>query len=211
MSWMRILTRATGLALVAAASWSCGDVVRQSRAPVLLVIDSLSAAPGSDPNTFSNILASDVLTNVTSPAPCTVTAPCPTIFNDPGQVVLRLSLKDIGPSNAPLAPSTNNEVTINRFHVAYRRADGRNTPGVDVPYAFDGAATGTVPVTGTMTLGFQMVRNQAKQEPPLIQLATNGLFISTIADVTFYGRDQVGNDVSVTGSMEVDFANFGDK
>ena len=95
--------------------------------------------------------------------------------------------------------------------MVYRRADGRNTPGVDVPYAFDGAATGTVPLTGTMTLGFQMVRNQAKQEPPLVQLATNGLFISTIADVTFYGRDQVGNDVSVTGSMEVDFANFGDK
>jgi hypothetical protein len=34
--------------------------------------------------------------------------------------------------------------------------------------------------------------------------------ISTIADVTFYGRDQAGNDVSATGSIGIDFGNFGD-
>ncbi len=211
MSWTRILSRAAAVMALAAAGWSCGDVVRQSRAPVFLVIDSLSAAPGSDPSLFSDVLSSDVITNVTTPAPCSPQTPCPTRFSDPGQVMLRLSLKDIGPPGATLTPTTNNEVTIDRFHVAYRRADGRNTPGVDVPYAFDGAATGTVPATGTLTLGFQMVRSQAKEEAPLVQLAVNNLVISTIADVTFYGRDQVGNDISVTGSMEVDFANFGDK
>jgi hypothetical protein len=34
--------------------------------------------------------------------------------------------------------------------------------------------------------------------------------ISTIADVTFYGTDQTGNDVSVTGSISVNFADWGD-
>ena len=124
--------------------------------------------------------------------------------------MLRLSPKDIGQPGAPTTPSTNNEVTVTRVHVAYRRTDGRNIQGVDVPYAFDTATTGTVPATGLATLGFILVRNTAKQESPLIQLETNGIIISTIADVTFFGHDQVGNDISVTGSIGVDFGNFGD-
>jgi hypothetical protein len=65
-------------------------------------------------------------------------------------------------------------------------------------------------VTGTLTLGFELVRNTAKQESPLVQLETNGIIISTIADVTLYGRDQVGNDISATGSIGIAFGNFGD-
>ena len=61
-----------------------------------------------------------------------------------------------------------------------------------------------------MTIGFPLVRNTAKEESPLVQLKTNGVIISTIADVTFYGRDQVGNDISATGSIGIAFGNFGD-
>ena len=50
----------------------------------------------------------------------------------------------------------------------------------------------------------------AKQESPLVQLISSSTSITTIAEVTFYGRDQVGNDISVTGSIQVDFGNFGD-
>ena len=116
-------------------------------------------------------------------------------------------MKDI---TNPNAPSTNNAVTISRFHVEYVRADGRNTPGVDVPYPFDNAVTGTVTAGGQRTLGFEIVRSVAKREAPLVQLIDSANVISTIARVTFYGRDQVGNDVSVTGSIQIDFANFGD-
>jgi len=34
--------------------------------------------------------------------------------------------------------------------------------------------------------------------------------ISTIAQITLYGRDQAGNDVSVTGTMSVNFADWAD-
>jgi hypothetical protein len=208
---MRIINRILVTVAVAAATGSCGDVVRSGRAPVFLVIDSLGgAAGGSKSTTFTSTLSSDVITNVTQPAPCAPEHPCPTIFGDSGQVVLRLSPKDIGPVGLTVTPSTNNEVTITRVHVEYRRADGRNTPGVDVPYAFDGATTGTVPASGTATLSFVLVRNTAKQESPLVQLETNGVIITTIASVTFYGRDQVGNDISATGSIQIDFGNFGD-
>jgi hypothetical protein len=125
---------------------------------------------------------------------------------------MRLGLKDIGQPDSPASPTENNTVTISRYHVEYRRTDGRNVPGVDVPYAFDGAATASVSRAGGTTFGFELVRIQAKEEPPLRALAGGGgaITISTIADVTFYGRDQAGNDVSVTGSITVDFADWAD-
>jgi hypothetical protein len=35
--------------------------------------------------------------------------------------------------------------------------------------------------------------------------------ISTIAKVTFYGKDQTGNTVSITGQISVNFADWGDE
>jgi hypothetical protein len=110
-----------------------------------------------------------------------------------------------------VAPSANNVVTLNRYHVAYRRADGRNTPGVDVPYPFDGAITLSVAGGGAATGTFEIVRHVAKLETPLVQLQSNGTVISTLADVTFYGTDRVGNDVNVTGSIQINFGNFADQ
>jgi hypothetical protein len=198
-----------GLAIVgllAGSSAACGDMVRQGHSPMYLVIDRLEGARGgSSSPTFGTPLISDVLTNVTSPDPCSSLSPCPTIFDDLGQAVIRAAPKDI-----TVSPSTNNDVTITRYRVTYRRADGRNTPGADVPHPFDGAVTGTVPAGGTLTVGFELVRHAAKIETPLVQLVSNPNFITTLAEVTFYGRDQVGNDISVAGLVQVNFGNFGD-
>jgi hypothetical protein len=210
MIGMRIVRQAIAVAVLVAATSSCGDVIRQGRSPVYLVISSLQAAQGNHISQFGNGLSSDVLTLVTTPAPCTTTAPCQVVFGDVGQVVLRMSLKDISVGATAAVPTTNNEVTITRYHVSYRRADGRNIQGVDVPYGFDGAMAGTVPATGTLTLGFTLVRNTAKQESPLVQLISSPNIISAIADVTFYGHDQVGNQISAAGSIDVAFGNFGD-
>ena len=203
-TWIRVLA-ALALAVAAAA---CGDVVRQGRSPAMLVIDSLQGAPGGGhgANTFVGTLFSDVIVLATSPAPCTPDSPCPTVFSDSGQVVLSLAMKDV-----TVAPTSNNAITITRYTVNYRRNDGRNTPGVDVPYPFDGAVTGTINGTGSTTISFELVRHQAKETGPLVQLITTGNIITTIADVTFYGKDQVGNDVSVSGSMVIEFGNFGDQ
>jgi hypothetical protein len=161
------------------------------------------------PGTPSTTLISDVITNITTPAPCTTDAPCPTIFGDSGSATLRAPLKDVGATSG-LSPTSNNEVTINRVHVEYLRADGRNTPGVDVPYAFDSAITGTIGAGGTLTVGFELVRNVAKTESPLAQLRTSSNFISAIAKITFYGVDRVGNSIQTTGQLQIEFGNFGD-
>jgi hypothetical protein len=208
---MRIATRLIGIAALAAATVSCGDVVRQGSSPVYLVIDSLGGIRGGgSSSTATNPLISDVVTNVTSPAPCAPDAPCPTIFGDSGTVTLRAPLKDIG-ATAALAPTTNNEVTINRIRVDYKRADGRNTPGVDVPYGFDSAITGTISAGGTLTMGFELVRNVAKQEAPLAQLRTGSNTLLSIAVITFYGTDRTGNAIQATGQMSIEFGNFGDQ
>jgi len=191
---VRAVGRATALALAVLVCGSCGDTVRTSRSSSYLVIDNLAGASGVTPTTLGNVLASDVVTNGG-------------IFEDPGQVVLRVSMKDIA---APISPT--NEITITGYHVTFTRADGRDTPGVDVPYAFDGAVSGTVRGGLTTTLGFTLVRAQAKLEAPLLALrgGSGALVISTIAQVTFYGMDQAGNQVSVTGTISVNFADWAD-
>jgi hypothetical protein len=208
---MRHITRLIAIAALSAGAASCGDVVRDGRSPVFLVIDSLGAiAGGTTGGSTSSFLNSDVQRLDTKPAPCSDTSPCATTYGDAGEAVFHLSMKDIG-SAAPTSPSSNNQVTLTRYRVTYRRADGRNTQGVDVPYAFDGAATITVPATGTAKVGFELVRNAAKLEAPLVQLITNPTIITTIAEVTFYGQDLVGNAIQATGSIQVDFGNFADR
>jgi hypothetical protein len=208
---MRTSIRLIGLAALTVATVSCGDVVRQGSSPVFLVIDQLSGIRGAATvGTPSSTLISDVTTNVTSPPPCAADSPCPTIFGDNGQAILRAPLKDAGSGTASLSPTTNNEVTINQVHVEFIRADGRNTPGVDVPFAFDSAVTGTITAGGTLTVGFPLVRIVAKEESPLVQLRSSSNFISAIAKVTFYGTDRVGNAIQTTGQLSVEFGNFGD-
>ncbi len=212
MNVTRSITRLVVLASLAAATASCGDLARTGRSPVYLVIDALGArAGGSTAGQVTGFLQSDVLQLLTTPAPCSATSPCPTMFNDNGEATFHLEMKDIGSAAAPNAPSSNNQVTIRRYHVTFRRADGRNTPGVDVPYGFDGAGTITVPASGTATLGFELVRHAAKGEAPLVQLATSPTIITTIAEVTFYGEDLVGNEIQATGTIQVDFGNFADR
>jgi len=202
---MRDPIRFSVLAALVAATVSCGDAARSGRSPVFLVVNSLAAAQGNHPSAFVGTLTSDVITNVTSPPPCSTATPCPTVFNDIGQAILSLATKD-----TTIAPTSNNQVTITSYHVEYTRADGRNVQGQDVPFAFDGAVTLTLPPSGSATVAFEIVRHVAKEESPLVQLVSNSNIISTIAKVTFYGKDQVGNDVSVTGSILIDFGNFGD-
>ena len=201
--------KALAIFAVAAASIACGDMATQGRSPVQLTILSLSAASGATPDEFGATLHSDVVTNINQTVGGQQVA-VPTIFNDNGAADFGLVLKNPGSDPAtPASPSALNAVTITRYRVVYRRTDGRNTPGVDVPYAFDSAVTVTVDKDGAST-GFQLVRNSAKQEAPLRALVNNPDIIATIADVTFYGRDQAGNDVTATGSIGVDFGNFGD-
>jgi len=196
---------------VGLVSIGCGEVARTGKSPAFLIIDSLQGAAGVTPEEFGSVLQSDVETLVTSSVGGQ-TIRTPTVFNDVGQVTFRLALKNPGSPGAPLSPTTLNEITVSRYRVVFRRSDGRGTQGTDVPYSFDGAVTVTVPAGGTAVTSFDLVRHQAKREPPLSNMVGGGAarLLSTIAEVTFFGRDQAGNEVTVVGLIGVNFADFGD-
>jgi hypothetical protein len=200
-------TKVVGMAAVLLASLAsgCGEVSRNGRAPVMAVVSLLEGASGAEPQNFGTVLSSDVETVVEVDS-----VDVPTIFADNGRVTIRLQLRDPGIPGVPASPSPMNDVTFTRYRVTYKRADGRNTPGVDVPYPFDSTVTFTVAGENAATIGFLLVRHTAKSEAPLSALVQSPVIISTIAEVTFYGRDQAGNEVMATGSIGVFFGNFGD-
>jgi len=190
---------------------ACTSKQLEGQSSVYPVLDQLSAAAGVKPTEFSGLLASDVLTyvkkNINNVQVCV-----PTVYEDTGRATFHIQLKDPGSAADPIIPSPANTVTFTRYHISYVRADGRNVPGVDVPYGFDGAMQIAI-VGGNVSIGqLVIVRLQAKEEAPLLALTNGGgaRVISTIANITFYGTDAAGRAVSTTGYINVDFSDWAD-
>jgi hypothetical protein len=200
-----MITRTIAAALaVGLVAPGCSSFLTKQSASSYLILDSLQASRGSEPDEKSGQLASDVLTYVK-----VGDVRVPTVFADGLTASLRLAMKDPGSGDSVAEPSTTNFITLTRYHVRFVRSDGRNTEGVDVPYAFDGAFTLTVG-TGPASVSVTLVRVQSKSEAPLKALVGVATSISTIAEVTFYGKDQTGRDVSVAGKISVNFSDWGD-
>ena len=187
-----------GAALCLFGAVSCNELVQASRSSTILVIERIGAASGGttdDP--IPTLLNSDVLRNGG-------------VFPDIARVTTRLAFKSPGTSENPASPTSANWITITGYRVVYRRTDGRNTAGVDVPYPFEGGMTMTTLDIGTAE--FTLVRAQAKLEQPLISLRNGGgaIAISVIAEITFVGHDQTGAAISADGTIGINFADFGE-
>jgi hypothetical protein len=167
-----------------------------------IVINALEGSAG-ETTAFGTTLASDVITRVRENDPTSCT-----IWGDSGRVTMSLISKN--QSEFASTPTPLNSVTITRYRVEYLRSDrSKAEPGLDVPYAFESGLTFTVATGGTTQGGFTLVRNTAKFEAPLIALRNNSVLIDTIARVTFWGRDQSGNEVVASGDIGVTFGDFG--
>lgn len=196
--------------LAALGASGCSQYLRdQGRSPSQVTILNLEASSGAQPTAFGGTLDSDVITNVKRTVGGAEVR-IPTVFSDAGRVTMRMFLKDQGVPGVGATPTPINQVTITRYRVVYRRSDGRNTPGVDVPYPFDSATTFTIPTDASVSQSFELVRHTSKEEAPLSDLRASSVIISTVADITFYGRDMAGNEVTVAGSIGILFGNFGD-
>jgi len=194
----------TLLTAMAAATVGCG-VADQGRSAVVVRIDSLDASSGAGSQSFGGYLHSDVQTMVK-----VNNVDVPTRFSDSGRVTMSVVLRDPGSPGVANTPTELNTVTITRYRVVYRRTDGRNVQGVDVPWAFDSGMTISIPASSSIQQTFDLVRVSAKLEAPLAALIVNGQALDVIADVTFYGNDMHHNDIAVSGSIGITFANFGD-
>ncbi len=189
------------LALVLALTPACitePDTVTNDASNVLLQIVTMAgqAVDDTGPGTTESDLFSDV---------CFGTTGACSVFNDNGIVTMRAFPKDRSqPSNDI------NAVTIERYRVTYIRADGRNVAGTDVPYPFDGVANFTVSFAGEEVVRtFVVVRHQAKTESPLREIRSDiTAILSVIAQIDFYGHDGAGRSVTVTGYLNITFADF---
>jgi hypothetical protein len=103
-----------------------------------------------------------------------------------------------------------NNIVVTRYVVTYSRSDGLNAEGVDVPYTFEGSLTAQVAIGSTINATFIIVREVAKNEPPLVDLVfgTEEGVLQTTARVDFYGHDQAGRKIQATGYLTIFFANY---
>jgi hypothetical protein len=112
------------------------------------------------------------------------------------------------------------DFTVERYEVRYFRSDGRNTEGVDVPYRISGNVAQEVIEESAATMALEVVRRQAKLEPPLMNLKNVSLdptlgggakIVTMFAEVTLHARtttDLTTNAVSAR--LQIDFADFVD-
>jgi len=177
------LGAAVGAALALAMAGCSAAYVEDSQATVLLLVSSINkgATVTSDVRGEGG-----VITN------CPVDATMVVVVKNP---------------NNPGSPPVEN-VILQRYEVSFQRSDGRGVEGLDVPYRFSGAMTETVAVGGDTTVSIDLVRQQAKLEPPLSNI-TGLQIVEMTATVTFYGATVSRRTVSATGSAGIRFADYG--
>ena len=179
--------------------FTCNPIENETKSASRLIIEGLV---GTDmEGTEANYLQSDVLYE--DPQDPTST----TIYADAAKVIFRAELLD---PNSVTGPSYMNNITVTRYVVTYTRSDGKNSEGVDVPYTFEGYLSTQVAIDSTSTISFIIVREVAKNEPPLVDLVfgTEEGVIEATAKVDFYGHDQANRNVHATGYLTIFFANY---
>lgn len=188
---MKRLNRMALLSALTLAGCSA-DYVNVGNAPVLLIIAGLSPNPMSSEVLLGGSICPDFATVAVANRPKNPNATVPVVAQ---------------------------AIIVNRYEVSYYRSDGRANQGVDVPYSISGALAASVDVanSGTVNIPIEVVRRQAKLEPPLIQLRQpdsqsggQALIVTMFARITLYGQTIAGDDVSASGSMQIDFADYVD-
>jgi hypothetical protein len=181
--------KAIFIVLVALGMTGCvPDWAKDGEAPVVLLMTAIN---GGDP------LTSDM--RISSGAVC------------PDIVSLRLEnhFKNPNVTNSGFR----HDVVVERYEVHYFRSDGRNTEGVDVPFSITGNVAQEVIEESSTTLNLEVVRRQAKLEPPLTNLVVGGgaIVVTMFAEVTLHARTTTGQATNaVSARLQIDFADFAD-
>ena len=181
---------------------SCNPLEDESQSHSMLLVLSMTGEDmeGNDGSFLqSDVLYVDPVTFETS------------IFADIATVTLQA--KQLNPE--PLVPQVSQytSIVVTRYVVTYSRSDGQNTPGVDIPYSFEGSMSFLIEIDATADISFVIVREAAKMEPPLYDLRGGGDegVIQVSATIDLYGHDGVNNSVKATGYLTIFFADYGNE
>jgi len=197
--WLRNLSRdgnSRGSALslgavvaVAAALAMAGcsaDYVENNEGPVLLLITEINGGAQLDSDVRNGEFSTFVCEN---------------------EVDVALTVQNKNP-NAPSAPSST--VQLESYEVKYSRSDGRGVEGVDVPFRITGSLASSVGVGDDVTVPIEVVRRQAKLEPPLDNISQTTV-LTVSAQVTLFGKTISEKRVTAAARFQIDFADFGDE
>ena len=207
-SFRPVIAGVAAIALLAGLV-SCGDVVRQGKSPVFVVVDSSGR--------FGRRARRDGRLSVVRRPDARRTAidgetvRVPVIFNDVAQATMRLIAKDAGngtdQSGSDAVECRHHQPLSDHLHQGRRAEHARGRRAVSCRRRGDRDA-----LADADRCAVRDRPSSAEARQPLRSLANFGgrLFISTIAEITFYGADQVGNDVQVKATMNVSFSDYAD-
>jgi len=104
-------------------------------------------------------------------------------------------------------------IFVDQIDVEYSRSDGRNVPGVDVPFAFSQKVSVTIEISGTAEIPFVIVQHNAKSESPLSNLIYGqGGVLKLEAKITIHGKDLGEHRIQpVVGHISIYCANYADE
>ena len=183
------------------------------RAKGFLVVLGALAASGCVPDWAKEGDSPEILlmTGINDGSPVTSDVRISTGTVCPDFVPLRLENHQRNPLNTDA--SFRSDITVERYDVRYFRSDGRSTEGVDVPYRITGYVAQEITAGNSATLNLEIVRRQAKLEPPLRNLADLGgsQVVTMFAEVTVHARSTVLQSTNaVSARVQIDFADFAD-
>lgn len=173
------------LGALALSGCTLPDFATNSESPIILIITAVNAG---------NVLDSDVA--ISSGGVC------------PDIVPVRVENKSINPNIPPL--TWRGDIVIERYEIRYYRSDGRGAEGFDVPYRISGNMAFEVITDEATSFNLEVVRRQAKVEPPLSNLRDNGKLVTMFAEITLHGRTNAGKASTATARLQINFANFAD-
>lgn len=134
------------------------------------------------------------------------------IFPDNVEVTVAVRSKN---PNFSTVPQVAMAVFVTRYEVSFVRSDGRHQEGQDVPYTISGNLNVAVDVatSGGVVIPIEIVRRQAKLEPPLMNLVggNGAILITCFADIKLHGETTAGQAVTASGRVQVDFGDFVDE
>lgn len=178
---------------------ACNKLENKTKSNSILIIKSIKAINWEGKE--ADVLFSDVLVEKESETGVTA-------YVQADLAVVEFTAEFMNPT-AGIEPSVYNNIMIDRYVVHFERSDGKSTPGVDVPYPIEGNLSLLVEIGGTAKTSFVVVTENAKREPPLVNLVEgydSGIKATAVIDI--YGHDLANNTVKTTGYLQVFFNNY---
>ncbi|MBC8357592.1 MAG: hypothetical protein ISS41_05015 [Candidatus Aminicenantes bacterium] len=156
----------------------------------LLIVAKISGH--TDDGSDADFLESDVYEDTTA-----------TVVSDVIIATLEAKLKE--PETLGPGTSYQSSILVDEYEVVYTAVD---PSGSSVPETFRGSLSTVIPVDSSTNISFVIVRNFAKQDPPLSTLVASGGALQVVATITFYGEDLAGKEVQATGYLTIYFGNY---